>query len=56
MERQVLLGGKNLLKPEDGKESESHRRSDLIRNFYKYAKSNNDNYETSWTQWLRENS
>lgn len=56
MERQVLLGGRNLLKPEDGKESESHRRSDLIRNFYKYAKSNNDNYEPSWTQWLKGNS
>lgn len=56
MERQVLLGGKNLLKPEDGKDSESHKRSDLIRNFYKYARSNNDNFETSWTQWLKENS
>lgn len=56
MERQVLLGGKNLLKPQDNKDSESHKRSDLIRNFYNYAKSNNDNFKTSWSEWLQSNS
>lgn len=52
MERQELLGGVKLLKPVGGKESESQKRSDFLRQFYQYTKENNDNFKTSWSQWL----
>jgi protein-tyrosine phosphatase len=53
MERQTLIGGKEILKPENGKNGNSQRRSDFLRNFYEYAKQNNDNFETSWSKWLK---
>ncbi|MBA5851309.1 dual specificity protein phosphatase family protein [Clostridium sp. cel8] len=53
MERQTLIGGKEILKPENGKKGNSQRRSDFLRNFYEYAKQNNDNFETSWSKWLK---
>lgn len=53
MERQELLGGVKLLKPVGGKESESQKRSDFLRQFYQYTKENNDNFKTSWSQWLK---
>lgn len=55
MDRQVLMGGKSLLKPEDGKDSSSHKRSDFLRKFYKYARENDDNFKTSWSTWLKTN-
>ncbi len=46
MDRQVLLGGKNLL------HSGNKERAVFIESFYRYCKENDDGYQTSWSQWL----
>ena len=46
MTRQVLLGGKNLLY------SGNEERAAFIEEFYNYCKENNDDYQTSWSDWL----
>ena len=48
VERQVILGGKDILKSDN-------KRSDFVRNFYKYTKENKDNFKTTWSQWVKEN-
>ncbi|KAA8667986.1 fused DSP-PTPase phosphatase/NAD kinase-like protein [Clostridium sp. HV4-5-A1G] len=53
MERQVLLGGKNLLKPIYKPESFSGERSEFIKKFYEYTKENKDDFNTTWSQWLK---
>ncbi|WP_333861369.1 fused DSP-PTPase phosphatase/NAD kinase-like protein [Clostridium sp.] len=53
MERQVLIGGKNLLKPSYKPGSHSSERSEFIKNFYEYAKENKDGFNTSWSQWMK---
>lgn len=53
MERQILLGGKNLLKPFHKVGSKSSERSEFIKKFYEYAKENKDNFNTSWSEWLK---
>ena len=53
MERQVLIGGKNLLKSSYKPGSHSSERSEFIKNFYKYAKENKDGFNTSWSQWMK---
>jgi len=45
MDRQVLLGGKNLL------QTGSDERAAFLRSFYEYCKENTDGFETSWSQW-----
>ena len=49
MERQVILGGKNLL------ESKGTKRVEFIKDFYKYAKENDDDFKTTWTEWVKQN-
>ncbi|HBC96972.1 MAG TPA: phosphatase [Clostridium sp.] len=56
MERQVLLGGKNLLKSGYKPGSFSGERSEFIKKFYKYTRENRDNFNTSWSQWLKSSS
>jgi len=55
IDRQVLIGGKNLM--EDTKKIEVYaiKRSEFIEEFYKYCKENKDNYETTWSQWFQKN-
>lgn len=54
MERQVLIGGKNLLKPSYKPGSYSSERSEFIKNFYEYVKENKDGFNTSWSQWVKD--
>ena len=54
IDRQVLLGGKNLM--EDTKKIEVYaiKRSEFIEEFYKYCSENKDNYQTTWSQWFKQ--
>ncbi|MFL0194798.1 fused DSP-PTPase phosphatase/NAD kinase-like protein [Clostridium sp. WILCCON 0269] len=53
MERQVLLGGKNLLKPSYKPGSYSFERAEFIKNFYKYVRENKDEFNTNWSKWIK---
>ena len=48
--RQFLLGGFNLFKPGD-----ESKRVLFLRNFYRYTKENNDNFKTTWSDWIKQN-
>lgn len=50
IQRQFLLGGFNLFKPGD-----EDPRAIFLKNFYNYAKENNDNFKTTWSQWIEKN-
>lgn len=50
IKRQFLLGGFNLFKPGD-----ENKRVLFLRNFYKYTKENNDNFKTTWNDWIKQN-
>lgn len=52
MNRQVLLGGENLLSIENSSD-DAKKRAEFIREFFKYCVNNNDNFRTTWTQWLK---
>ncbi|MBP2032743.1 protein tyrosine phosphatase (PTP) superfamily phosphohydrolase (DUF442 family) [Clostridium algifaecis] len=53
MNRQVLLGGKNLLRDEPYLMNRSKQRAKLIKRFYRYCVENDDNFKTTWSQWIR---
>lgn len=54
MNRQVLLGGKNLLRDEPHLMYRlKKQRAKLIKRFYRYCVENNDNFKTTWSQWIR---
>lgn len=56
VKRQELLGGINLLKGAPKTETNhslSAQRSRFIEKFYQYCRTNNDNYQTTWQQWLQ---
>jgi protein-tyrosine phosphatase len=53
--RQFLLGGKNLLKYEHHHKNHITSRSEFIKKFYEYSIQNNDNFTTTWSQWLKTN-
>lgn len=54
LQRQLALGGSNLQEL-PGKQSYKYKyaveRLNFLRNFYEYAKANNDNFSTTWLQW-----
>ena len=50
IERQFLLGKENLFKSD-----RDTKREVFLRNFYKYTKENNDNFKTSWSEWVKQN-
>lgn len=54
MERQVLIGGKNLFKPSYRPGSYSSERAEFIKHFYEYVKENRDGFDTSWSQWIKD--
>jgi hypothetical protein len=55
IERQVLLGGKNVIN--DYKKHNRNKnfieKARFIQRFYIYCKTNRDNFNTSWTEWLK---
>lgn len=52
MNRQVLLGGKNLINSgEDDTTTYAGQRSAFLKSFYEYCKENTDNYSTTWSEW-----
>lgn len=53
MNRQVLIGGKNLIEGEKSPEGNVNKRSEFVKDFYKYCTENNDDFNTSWFQWLK---
>ncbi|QXE17999.1 phosphatase [Clostridium sp. 001] len=53
MNRQVLLGGKDLLRDELYLMNRSKQRAKLIERFYIYCVENDDNFKTTWSQWIR---
>lgn len=52
MNRQVLLGGRDLLRDEQLTRNRSEKRAKLIKGFYSYCVENNDNFKTTWSQWI----
>lgn len=53
MTRQVLLGGKNLVDVGSNTQGEAGKRALFLRMFYKYCRENSDNYNTSWSKWVK---
>lgn len=53
MKRQTLIGGSDLLKGDD--EDKAQTRLDFMKKFYNYCKDNKDGFNTSWSQWLKNN-
>jgi len=53
MKRQTLIGGSDLLNGDD--EDKGETRSDFMNMFYNYCKDNQDGFQTSWSQWLKNN-
>lgn len=54
--RQQLLGGINLLSDQSNNQqndSLKSQRENFIKHFYDYCRTNNDNYQTSWSTWLQ---
>lgn len=47
MNREILIGGLNLL--------EDKNRAQFIKNFYNYALQDHDDFNTTWSQWLKNN-
>jgi len=53
MKRQTLIGGSDLLNGDD--EDKNQIRPDFMKMFYNYCKDNQDGFQTSWSQWLKNN-
>ncbi|MDF2504525.1 tyrosine-protein phosphatase [Clostridium sp.] len=54
IKRQYVLGGENLLK-NTTIENLKGTRAKLLKSFYDYSKQNNDNFNTSWSEWIKNN-
>lgn len=55
MNRQVLIGGQDLLDDKVNTSKNAKERTEFIKGFYEYALQNNDNFKTTWTQWINSN-
>jgi protein-tyrosine phosphatase len=55
MHYQHEIGGDNLLKLDLAKKLNSYAlaRVQFLKNFYDYCKENRDNFQTSWSEWLK---
>jgi len=56
IQRQNLLGGHNLAKMPNKnsyKYSLAEKRIEFLRQFYNYAATNQDNFKTTWLEWLK---
>lgn len=57
--RQLAIGGKDLQKlpAEDSYlYKDAVKRLDFLKEFYEYAKANNDNFESTWSEWAKTHS
>lgn len=50
VDRQVALGGKNILK---AKHERSEKRAEFIKKFYRYVSENKDDFQTSWSSFIK---
>lgn len=55
MNRQVLIGGQDLLDDTVNTSKNAEERSEFIKKFYEYALQNDDNFKITWSQWLKTN-
>ena len=53
MKRQTLIGGSDLINGDY--EDKSQIRTDFMNMFYNYCKDNKDGFQTSWSEWLKNN-
>ncbi|NSB30229.1 fused DSP-PTPase phosphatase/NAD kinase-like protein [Clostridium saccharoperbutylacetonicum] len=53
MKRQTLIGGSDLLKGED--QDKSQDRLNFMEEFYNYCKDDKDEFQTSWSEWIKSN-
>lgn len=59
LKRQVALGGKNLEELPAKKNFKypcAANRLEFVKQFYEYAKNNNDNFKTTWSEWFQSHS
>nr|WP_314463347.1 phosphatase [uncultured Clostridium sp.] len=55
MSREILFGGQNLLEDKNNVSTNAKQRAEFIKKFYKYALQNDDNFNTIWSEWLKNN-
>lgn len=55
MKRQVLIGGQDVLHYKITSSTNVKERAEFIKKFYEYSTQNNDNFRTTWSQWLKSN-
>jgi hypothetical protein len=57
MHYQYEIGGNNLLKLDPAKKLNSYAlaRVEFLKNFYDYCQENRDDFQTSWSEWLKKN-
>jgi len=60
IQRQILLGGQNILKTEATKEKDVWKNElfvekvKFVKKFYEYATQNSDNFSVTWSEWLKQ--
>ncbi len=55
MNRQVLIGGQDLLDDKINTSTNAKERAEFIKKFYEYSLQNNNNFKITWSQWLKTN-
>lgn len=55
MNRQVLIGGQDLLDNKINTSTNAKERAEFIKKFYEYSLQNNNNFKITWSQWLKTN-
>lgn len=55
MNRQVLIGGQDLLDDKINTSTNAEERAEFIKKFYEYSLENNNNFKITWSQWLKTN-
>lgn len=53
--RQVLIGGQDLLDDKINTSTNAKERAEFIKKFYEYSLQNNNNFKITWSQWLKTN-
>lgn len=55
MNRQVLIGGQDLLDDKINASTNAKERAEFIKKFYEYSLQNNNSFKITWSQWLKTN-
>lgn len=55
MNRQVLIGGQDLLDDKINTSTNAKERAEFIKKFYEYSLQNNNSFKITWSQWLKTN-